>query len=141
VRILRKQSLRDCCSLWTLFLVALPPPLCMAQQDPRPNDARAISSHQRRSGVQIDTLLRSSSSWDGTPYVAYPRGRPQVSVLRVMIAPHTTMQWHSHPMPNTAYVVSGEITVEKERRPVETIQDGRSHRGACRWRTPRHNRR
>lgn len=42
---------------------------------------------------------------------------------RIVIQPHTTMDWHSHPMPNAAYVVSGEITVEKK-------EGGSKHFGA-----------
>ena len=34
--------------------------------------------------------------------------------MKVTIAAHTTMTWHSQPVPNAGYVLSGEITVEKE---------------------------
>lgn len=27
---------------------------------------------------------------------------------------HTTLGWHTHPMPNAAYVVSGHLTIEKQ---------------------------
>ena len=85
-----------------------------AQQHSRPANSRHFANHQEASPVRSETLLSSSSSWDGTPYGAYSPGRPQVSVLRITIAPHSATQWHSHPMPNTAYVLSGEITVEKK---------------------------
>jgi quercetin dioxygenase-like cupin family protein len=64
--------------------------------------------------VQIETLLRSGASWDGTPYVAYPQGAPELTVLKMTIPPHSSLPWHTHPMPNAAYVVSGELTVEKK---------------------------
>jgi len=66
------------------------------------------------SGIQAETLLKSDSSWDGTPYSAYPPGRPELTVVRLTIAPHTSLPWHTHPMPNAAYVVSGTLTVEKQ---------------------------
>lgn len=66
------------------------------------------------SPVNSETLLSSTSSWDGTPYKSYPSGVPQITVLKITLAPHTTMNWHSHPMPNAAYVVSGDLTVEKK---------------------------
>jgi quercetin dioxygenase-like cupin family protein len=70
---------------------------------------------QRSSGpVQMETLTQTTSSWDGTPYKAYPTGQPQLSVLKVTLAPHTTMRWHTHPVPNAAYVLSGEVTVESK---------------------------
>jgi len=64
--------------------------------------------------VQTETLLQAGSSWDGTPYKAYPAGRPVMSVLKITIPPHTALKWHSHPIPNAAYVVSGQLTVEKK---------------------------
>ena len=64
-------------------------------------------------GIQIETILQSTTSWDGTTYPAYPTGQAELMVLKITIAPHTTLPWHTHPMPNAAYVQSGELTVEK----------------------------
>ena len=66
------------------------------------------------SPIQVETLIQSTSSWDGTPYKAYPAGQPQITVLKITIPPHTTMKWHSHPMPNAGYILSGELTIEKK---------------------------
>jgi quercetin dioxygenase-like cupin family protein len=65
------------------------------------------------SKIQIEPLLQSTSSWDGTPYKAYPVGQPKITVLKITIPPRTTMKWHSHPFPNAGYVLSGDLTVEK----------------------------
>ncbi len=65
------------------------------------------------SGVKVDVLMQSTTSWDGVPYGAYPNGQTELTMLRITIAPHTTLPWHTHPMPNAAYVMSGELTVEK----------------------------
>lgn len=65
-------------------------------------------------GPKIETLLSATSSWDGTPYKSYPSGQPQLSVLKITIPPHTALKWHSHPMPNAGYVLSGELTVERK---------------------------
>ncbi|HEY4072872.1 MAG TPA: cupin domain-containing protein [Herbaspirillum sp.] len=64
--------------------------------------------------VQTKELLRSGASWDGVPYTAYPNGAPEITVLQITIAPHSALAWHTHPMPNAAYVLSGELTVEKK---------------------------
>jgi quercetin dioxygenase-like cupin family protein len=64
--------------------------------------------------IQIETLIQSTTSWDGAAYKAYPAGKPQITVLKYTIAAHTTMKWHTHPMPNAAYVLSGDLTVEKK---------------------------
>jgi len=70
--------------------------------------------------IQAETLLQSRASWDGEPYTAYPAGQPELSVLKLTIPPHTQLPWHTHPMPNVAYIVSGELTVERK-------ADGKTH--------------
>lgn len=64
--------------------------------------------------VQSEVLLRSTTSWDGVPYTAYPAGTPELTVLKITIPPHTQLPWHTHPMPNAGYVLSGDVTVEKK---------------------------
>jgi quercetin dioxygenase-like cupin family protein len=72
-----------------------------------------VPAADEQSGVKVETLLRTSSAWDGVPYEAYPKGPPELSVLRITIAPHSKLKWHTHPMPNGAYMLSGELTVEE----------------------------
>ncbi|QHF42553.1 cupin [Pseudomonas sp. S35] len=62
--------------------------------------------------IEKEVLLERSASWDGTPYKAYPKGPPQLTLIRLKIPAHTQLPWHTHPMPNAAYIVSGELTVE-----------------------------
>src|SRR5215468_9377876 len=82
-------------------------------------EATAEENNQR--GVQSETLLRTGSSWDGEPYKYYPSGHPELTILKITLAPHTELEWHSHPMPNAAYIVSGELTLERKK-------DGRKKR-------------
>ena len=62
--------------------------------------------------IEKEVLLERDESWDGTPYKAYPAGQPQLTLIRLKIPAHTQLPWHTHPMPNAAYIVSGELTVE-----------------------------
>ncbi|OAJ48193.1 cupin domain-containing protein [Pseudomonas marginalis] len=62
--------------------------------------------------IEKEVLLERSASWDGTPYKAYPSGPPQLTLIRLKIPAHTQLPWHTHPMPNAAYIVSGELTFE-----------------------------
>lgn len=73
----------------------------------------AVQAHEPPA-VQVETLLRSSASWDGVPYRAYPTAAPELSVLKITIPANTALPWHTHPMPNAAYILSGELTVEKK---------------------------
>ena len=89
------------------------------------------------SKIQVRTLLQTERAWDGQQYRAYPDGQPQVSLLEITIPAKTTMEWHRHPMPNVAYVMSGEIDVETKDgktahfRPGQTISEtvATTHRG------------
>jgi quercetin dioxygenase-like cupin family protein len=72
-----------------------------------------------------EVLLKSTSSWDGTPYIGYPDGAPELTTLKITIPPRTELPWHTHPMPNVAYVLSGELTVEqREGGQSKTIKAG-----------------
>jgi len=73
----------------------------------------SVAAGPNHAAVRSQTLLQTSSSWDGTPYKAYPKGRPQLTVVKITIPAHTTLALHTHPMPMAAYVLSGELTVEK----------------------------
>jgi quercetin dioxygenase-like cupin family protein len=80
--------------------------LILFQQATAKND-RAIA--------HTETLLRARSSWDGESYKSYPLGQPELSILKITLAPHTQLEWHSHPMPSAAYIVAGELTPERKR--------------------------
>ncbi|MFJ5255048.1 cupin domain-containing protein [Pseudomonas sp. NPDC088414] len=71
--------------------------------------------------IERKLLLESGTSWDGTPYVRYPNAAPELSVLKLRIPANTQLQWHTHPTPNAAYILSGELTIESR-------DDGRSQR-------------
>lgn len=75
--------------------------------------AGAANAHESE-GVASTTLLQTGSSWDGVAYEAYPAGAPELTVLKLVIPPNFNLPWHTHPMPNAAYVLSGELTVEKK---------------------------
>jgi quercetin dioxygenase-like cupin family protein len=78
------------------------------------------------SRIKTETLLQSTASWDGTPYRAYPAGQPKITVLKITIAAHTVMKWHSHPFPNAGCVLSGELTIEKRDGTIEHFVEGQA---------------
>ncbi len=81
--------------------------------------APAAETHNPESSVST-VLLETTQSWDGTPYKPYSAGQPELTVLKIVIPAHTELPWHTHPMPNAAYVMSGTVNVES--------QDGRSRK-------------
>ena len=72
----------------------------------------AASAEVSQPAVKAEVLVKSSESWNGQPYGRYPDGQAQLTVLRLTIPAHTTLPWHKHPMPNAAYILSGQLTVE-----------------------------
>ena len=58
-----------------------------------------------------ELLLQTSQSWNGKPYTHYPTGQPQLTTIKLTIAPHTALPWHTHPFPNVVYVLSGSLTL------------------------------
>jgi len=87
--------------------------LAFVQQNPATTQ-QSTAQEATPEKITIEILAQSSSAWDGTPYTAYPSGQPLITVLRMTIAPHTTIDWHTHSMPTAAYVLSGALTVEKK---------------------------
>jgi quercetin dioxygenase-like cupin family protein len=96
-------------SVFALFLIMFPFLSTSAESIPSP--------------IVVETLIQSASSWDGRPYPSYPAGPPQIAVLKITIAPHSTMRWHSHAIPSAGYVLSGDLTIEKK--------DGSTHHVAA----------
>jgi quercetin dioxygenase-like cupin family protein len=70
------------------------------------NDATTVASAHR------EILLQTTQSWNGKPYTHYPTGQPQLTTIRMAIAPHTALPWHTHPFPNSVYVLSGTLTLQ-----------------------------
>jgi quercetin dioxygenase-like cupin family protein len=69
------------------------------------NAAQNVASGHR------DILLQTTQSWNGKPYTRYPTGQPQLTTIKLTIAPHTALPWHTHPFPNVVYVLSGSLTL------------------------------
>jgi quercetin dioxygenase-like cupin family protein len=58
-----------------------------------------------------EVLVQSDHSWDGTKYTHYPLGKPELTMLKITIAPHSALPWHTHPVPNAGYILSGDLTI------------------------------
>jgi quercetin dioxygenase-like cupin family protein len=61
--------------------------------------------------VQVEVLSKSSASWDGSRLPDYPKGTPEVTILRISIPPGAQLPLHEHPVINAGVLLSGELTV------------------------------
>jgi len=66
------------------------------------------------SGVEVNALSKSVSSWDGRVLPDYPNGKPEITILRIKIPPGVALPLHKHPVINAGILISGELTVVTE---------------------------
>ena len=72
------------------------------------NQSNHIESGRR------EMVLETTKSWNGTAYTHYPVGQPQLTTIKLTLAPHTALPWHTHPFPNSIYVLSGTLTLRDQ---------------------------
>jgi quercetin dioxygenase-like cupin family protein len=65
-------------------------------------------------GTTSTILIKATSSWDDIRYETYPAGQPELTTVRMTIPANAMLHWHRHLMPNIAYIVSGQLTVEEK---------------------------
>jgi quercetin dioxygenase-like cupin family protein len=74
--------------------------------------AQNQSNHTESGHREI--VLATTRSWNGTAYTHYPTGQPQLTTIKLTLAPHTALPWHTHPFPNSVYVLSGTLTLRDQ---------------------------
>lgn len=63
------------------------------------------------SETQVNVLAKTSKSWNGQTLPRYSLGKPEITILRISIPPHTDLAWHKHPVINAGVMIAGELTV------------------------------
>ncbi|MCG8685029.1 MAG: cupin domain-containing protein, partial [Desulfobacterales bacterium] len=66
---------------------------------------------QAKEKTTAQVLAKTSKSWNGNALERYPKGTPEVTILRIRIPAGTTLPWHTHPVINAGVLISGELTV------------------------------
>lgn len=64
-------------------------------------------------GSKTKVLVQATSSWNDIKYRSYPAGQPELTTVRMTISANSKLHWHKHLMPNSAYIVSGAMTLEE----------------------------
>ncbi|MBN2781049.1 MAG: cupin domain-containing protein, partial [Candidatus Marinimicrobia bacterium] len=62
-------------------------------------------------GVHADILAKTTQSWDGSILEKYPKGQPEITIMRITVPPRTDLVWHEHPVINAGVLISGKLTV------------------------------
>lgn len=64
--------------------------------------------------VKVDVLAKTSSSWDGETLPDYARGKPEITILKIVIPPQTRLPLHKHSVINAGVLLEGNLTVVTE---------------------------
>lgn len=65
----------------------------------------------KHQGIEVVKLTETSKSWNGDKLPAYPKGQPQVTVLKITIPPKTKLHKHYHPVINSGIMLKGKLKV------------------------------
>lgn len=75
--------------------------------------------------ISSETLLKSGQAWNGQTLEKYPSGPLEITVMKMTLPAYSELPWHTHPIPNTAYILSGSLTIEdKESGHTHTFRAG-----------------
>ncbi|HAB98512.1 MAG TPA: hypothetical protein DCE71_01660 [Parachlamydiales bacterium] len=61
--------------------------------------------------VRITQILKTSTSWSGTPLPGFHSGTTEIKMLHFKIAPGAKTSVHMHPLNGAGYMLSGELTM------------------------------
>ena len=75
-------------------------------------------------GVTVEELANASQQWDGQLLPDYPRGQPQVKVLRIGIPSGVVLPWHTHPVINAAVILRGTLALNLKDGTTKLFQTG-----------------
>jgi quercetin dioxygenase-like cupin family protein len=70
--------------------------------------------------AEVEVLAKTSLSWDGKTLPSYPKGKPEITILRISIPPGVQLPRHKHTVINAGVLLRGELTVVTEKG--ETLQ-------------------
>jgi quercetin dioxygenase-like cupin family protein len=76
--------------------------------------------------IVVEQLAKSSKSWDGDSLPEYPKGQPEITILRIKIPPGAELEIHEHPVINSGYLVRGELTVIAKDKKILHLKAGDS---------------
>jgi len=73
-----------------------------------------VSQAADGAGIKSEVLARSGLSWNGDRLPEYPKGAPEITLLRIQIPPGAQLPLHTHPVINAGVLLNGELTVVTE---------------------------
>ncbi len=71
-------------------------------------------AHDNEGPLKVTTLVKSTDAWDGKPLPSYPKGQPEITILRIIIPAGERTPLHIHPVINAGVLLRGELDVHME---------------------------
>ena len=103
-RLLKNQRVLMSCGMIGLLIA------CVDQG----NTIHEDTSKESAQKVKVQTLVKTTESWNNTPLPNYHPEHPEMTALRITIPPHTKLPVHRHPVINAGILLSGALTVISE---------------------------
>lgn len=69
------------------------------------------SQQANETSTVVKELVKTTQSWDGAVLPEYPKGQPEITILRITILPGARLDTHTHPVINAGVLVTGQLRV------------------------------
>ncbi len=70
-------------------------------------------------------LLKDSQSWDGGT-ISYPKGKAEISSVKLSLKKNQKTPFHCHPVPTFGYILKGSLKVETKSGKTKVFNEGES---------------
>jgi quercetin dioxygenase-like cupin family protein len=68
-------------------------------------------SYASDKAVSVQTIVKTTKSWNGDTLPHYPKGQPEISILKITIPAGVEIPWHEHPVINAGILTKGSLKV------------------------------
>ena len=69
---------------------------------------------QHADAIQLEELIKTTTSWDGEDLPDYGTGEAQITILKATIPPGAQFPLHKHPVINAGVLTTGQLMVVTE---------------------------
>ncbi|MDM7945295.1 MAG: cupin domain-containing protein [Oceanibaculum nanhaiense] len=74
----------------------------------------ALAADDHGPAATVETLVKTTKSWDGATLPAYAKGQPEITILHITVKAGQKLAVHRHPYINAGVLLKGELTVRTE---------------------------
>ncbi|MBA2116587.1 cupin domain-containing protein [Bremerella alba] len=85
-----------------------------------------VWAHDPVGPLKVTVLAKSIDAWDGKPLPAYPKGQPEITILRIVIPAGEKTPLHLHTVINAGVLLRGELDVHMENGQTKRLKAGDS---------------